>query len=128
MLQVPIAEARDALGIDGMRTEVAKNFRDKNRIKDVLRAAGVPVARQALVRNADDARRFVQQVGYPIVLKPIAGLGARNTQRAHDEVSLASALNALLPSADHPAQAEEFVTGEEHTFETVTIGGKTVWF
>ncbi len=127
MLQVPIAEARDALGIDGMRTEAAKNFRDKNRMKDVLRAAGVPVARQALVRNADDARRFVQQVGFPIVLKPIAGLGARNTQRAHDETSLASALNALLPSDGNPAQAEEFVRGEEHTFETVTIGGQTVW-
>lgn len=127
MLQVPIAEARDALDIDGMRTEAAKNFRDKNRMKDVLRAAGVPVARQALVRSAEDARAFVQEVGYPIVLKPIAGLGARNTQRAHDETSLSSALNALLPSDNNPAQAEEFVRGEEHTFETVTIGGRTVW-
>ncbi|MBX3462897.1 MAG: ATP-grasp domain-containing protein [Planctomycetes bacterium] len=127
MLQVPIAEARDALGVDGMGAEAARNFRDKNRMKDVLRRAGLPVARQALVKSADDARAFVQQVGYPIVLKPLAGLGARNTQRANDEASLASALHALLPSADHPAQAEEFVRGEEHTFETVTIDGETVW-
>lgn len=128
MLQVPIADARDALDVDGMRGEAARNFRDKNRMKDVLRKAGVPVARQALVRGGEDARAFVQEVGYPIVLKPLAGLGARNTQRAHDEASLASALNALLPSAANPAQAEEFVRGEEHTFEAVTIGGKTVWF
>jgi biotin carboxylase len=110
-----------------MRAETARNFRDKNRMKDVLRAAGLPVARQALVRNADDARAFVKQVGYPVVLKPLAGLGARNTQRASDDVSLSSALNALLPSDANPAQAEEFVRGEEHTFETVTIGGRTVW-
>jgi biotin carboxylase len=128
MLQVPIAEARDALGVDGMRTEAARNFRDKNRMKEVLRKAGVPVARQALVRSGEDARAFVQEVGYPIVLKPLAGLGARNTQRAHDETTLASALNALLPSKDNPAQAEEFVRGEEHTFEAVSIAGKTVWF
>jgi len=128
MLQVPIAEARDALGVDGMRAEAAHNFRDKNRMKDVLRKAGVPVARQALVKSGEDARAFVKQVGFPIVLKPLAGLGARNTQRAHDDASLASALNALLPSATNPAQAEEFVSGEEHTFEAVTIGGKTVWF
>lgn len=127
MLQVPIAEARDELDVDGMRAEAARNFRDKNRMKEVLRKAGVPVARQALVRSGDDARAFVQEVGYPIVLKPLAGLGARNTQRAHDETSLASALNALLPSANNPAQAEEFVQGEEHTFETVTIGGQPVW-
>jgi biotin carboxylase len=127
MLQVPIAEARDALQIDGMRAEVARNFRDKNRMKDVLRKAGVPVARQALVQTADDARAFVQQVGYPIVLKPLAGFGARNTQRVVDEPSLATALNALLPSAASPAQAEEFVRGEEHTFEAVVIDGRVVW-
>jgi D-alanine-D-alanine ligase-like ATP-grasp enzyme len=126
-LQVPIAEARDALDIDGMRAETARNFRDKNRMKEVLRAAGVPVARQALIRNADDARAFVQKVGFPVVLKPLAGLGARDTQRAHDDASLSSALNVLLPSENNPAQAEEFVSGEEHTFETATIGGKTVW-
>lgn len=128
MLQVPIAEARDLLDVDGMRAEAARNFRDKNRMKDVLRQAGVPVARQALVKSGEHARAFVQQVGYPIVLKPLAGLGARNTLRAHDAASLASALDALLPSADNPAQAEEFVQGEEHTFEAITIAGKTVWF
>lgn len=127
MLQVPIAEARDALGVDGMRGEVAKNFRDKNRMKEVLRGAGVPVARQALVRSADDARAFVQQVGYPIVLKPLAGFGARNTQRVQDEASLAAAIAALQPSAQSPAQAEEFVQGDEHTFEAVVIDGKVVW-
>ena len=127
-LQVPIAEARDALKVDGMGAEVAKNFRDKNRMKDVLRKAGVPVARQALVKNADDARAFVQQVGYPIVMKPLAGFGARNTQRVHDEASLLTALEALLPSAANPAQAEEFVQGEEHTFEAVAIDGKVVWY
>lgn len=126
-LQVPVAEARDVLGLPGIRAAVAHNFRDKNRMKEVLRAAGVPVARQALVRTADDARRFVAEVGYPIVMKPVAGFGARNTQRVVDAESLATALDALLPSEAHPAQAEEFVVGEEHTFESVTIGGRQVW-
>jgi len=128
MLQVPVAEARDELGLPGVGAEVARNFRDKNRMKDVLRKAGVPVARQALVKNADDARRFVAEVGFPIVLKPLAGFGARNTQRASDDASLSQALEALLPSSDKPVQAEEFVRGEEHTFETVLIDGKPVWW
>lgn len=127
MLQVQLAEARDVLGLHGIGAQTARNFRDKNRMKEVLRAAGLPVARQALVHNADDARRFASEVGFPIVLKPLAGLGARNTQRASDDVTLSSALNALLPSPSNPAQAEEFVRGEEHTFETVTIGGRSVW-
>ncbi|MBL9077585.1 MAG: ATP-grasp domain-containing protein [Planctomycetes bacterium] len=128
MLQVPVAEARDELQLPGIRADVARNFRDKNRMKDVLRQAGVPVARQALVRDAEDARRFAAEVGFPIVLKPLAGFGARNTQRATDDASLAAALEALLPSADKPVQAEEFVRGEEHTFETVMVDGRPVWW
>ena len=54
--------------------------------------------------------------GATIVLKPLAGLGAKNTQRVIDETSLHSALNQLLPTAANPAQAEEFIRGEEHTF------------
>ena len=43
-IQVPIAEAREHFGVAGARAEVAKNFRDKSRMKDLLRAAGLPCA------------------------------------------------------------------------------------
>jgi biotin carboxylase len=96
-------------------------------MKKTLAAAGLPVARQALVTSGEDARRFAESVGYPIVLKPLAGLGAKNTQRVADEMALASALNTLLPTAASPCQAEEFVRGEEHTYETVFLNGEPVW-
>lgn len=127
MLQVPVAEARDMLGLPGMGGKIANNFRDKNLMKDVLRAADVPVARQALVHNANDARQLAEEVGYPIVLKPLAGLGARDTMRVTDDASMSAALNALLPSESNPVQAEEFVCGEEHSFEAATIDGEGVW-
>lgn len=126
-LQVPIGEARDALGVEGLGGEAAKNFRDKNRMKRLLRAAGLPVARQALVEGPEDARNFVKLVDYPIVLKPLAGLGARNTVRVSSEEELYLALNQLTPTPSAPVQAEEFIRGEEHTFETVCIDGAPVW-
>lgn len=126
-MQIPISVARDRLGIPGMSEAVARNFREKNRMKAKLREAGLPVARQALIGSADEARRFVKEVGYPIVLKPPAGLGSRATVRATDDESLSAALADLLVSPSNPAQAEEFIRGEEHTFETVTIGGRPVW-
>ncbi len=64
-LQTPMAQARDALGIEGINAAVARNFRDKDRMKDVLRAHGVPVARSALVRSARELARFIGHVGYP---------------------------------------------------------------
>lgn len=126
-LQVPVAQARDALGIPGMGAEVALNFRNKNRMKALLREAGLPVAKQQLIRSADDARRFVAEVGYPIVIKPVAGLGSQGTMRCNHDEDLYAALEAHLPSAGNPVQAEEFVRGAEHSFETVTINGRPVW-
>ena len=126
-MQVPLADVREALGIDGMHGETARNFRDKNRMKRVLAAAKLPVARQALVTNAVTALRFIEEVGYPVILKPVDGVGSQNTFRISDEGELFSALNRLLPTAERPVQAEEFVHGEEHTLEAVVIGGDVVW-
>jgi hypothetical protein len=126
-LQVPLGDARDALGVDGLNGGAARNFRDKNRMKQVLAAAGLPVARQARVTSGADARSFVAAVGFPIVMKPLAGAGARDTLRVSTDGELSAALNLLLPSPANPVQAEEFVRGEEHTFETATIGGRPVW-
>jgi D-alanine-D-alanine ligase-like ATP-grasp enzyme len=126
-LQVPIAEARQACGIDGMHAAAALNFRDKNRMKQVLRDAGLPVARQARIHSVDDARALVAAVGYPIVLKPLDGAGAKNTMRVMDEDDLVAGLERLMPTPERPVQGEEFITGEEHTFETVMIDGNPVW-
>jgi D-alanine-D-alanine ligase-like ATP-grasp enzyme len=126
-LQVPLALARDACGVEGMGAQVARRFRDKNLMKATLRDAGLPVARQALVHGAADALRFVAEVGYPIVLKPVSGLGSRDTQRASSDDELYAALNLLVPTPSAPCQAEEFVRGAEHTYEVASIGGEPVW-
>ena len=76
-LQMPMAQAREALGIEGINTAVARNFRDKDRMKEVLRAHGVPVARSALVRSTRELALFIGHVGYPVIVKPQAGLGSR---------------------------------------------------
>jgi len=126
-MQVQLAIARDRCGVPGMGEAAARNFREKNRMKAVLRDAGLPVAKQALVTSLDSARHFAETVGYPIVLKPPAGVGSRGTVRVGDLQELRAGLASLLVSPSNPAQAEEFIQGSEHTFETVSIGGKTVW-
>ncbi len=127
-LQLPLAEARQAVGLPGMHAEVARRFRDKDRMKEVLRAHGVPVARSALVSSPAELRRFIGQVGFPIIVKPQAGLGTRATHRVESEADL-TALERLgmVPTSAVPLQAEEFVRAREHTCETVTINGKAVW-
>jgi hypothetical protein len=126
-LQVPMAQVREALGIDGMDVQTARNVRDKARMKTVLREAGVPCARHQLVRGPAEALAFAESVGFPLVAKPPAGAGAQATYRLDDLDALRGWLAAIPPQADAPGLLEEFLVGEEHTFDSVTMGGQTVW-
>ena len=126
-LQVPMAFVREQLGIDGMDTQTALNVRDKSRMKTVLREAGIPCARHQLVTNPSEALAFAEEVGFPLVAKPPAGAGAQATYRLDDRSALRGWLKAITPHPDSPGLLEEFLTGEEHTFDSVTVGGQTVF-
>ena len=126
-LQEPLAQLRERLGLPGLPVEAARNFRDKARMKEALRAAGVPCARHALVTTADQARVFVEEVGLPVVVKPPAGAGSVATFRIERADQLERAIAAAAPDAGHPALVEEFVVGDEHSLETISVGGRAVW-
>lgn len=126
-LQVPLGEVRDALGIEGMGAEAAKNFRDKARMKDVLRAAGLPCARHRLVASADAAAGFGREVGYPLIIKPPAGAGSVATHRVADEGELRAAIGSMKVGPGNLALCEEFMQGLERSFEVVSVGGVPVW-
>lgn len=127
-LQVPLGRVRDDLGIPGMGAEAGANFRDKARMKSVLRAHGLPCARHALVRSPEEAHAFVTSVGYPVIVKPQAGSGSRGTYRLSTPDDLTASLHAMPPTADRPLMFEEFIVGEEHSFDAITIGGRPVWY
>jgi biotin carboxylase len=123
-LIVQMAEAREKFGVPGTRAKTAELFRDKATMKDALRAAGLPVARHRLVTSESDARAFAKEVGFPMVLKPPAGMGAKATFRITSEETLLRAVRGMRVDADSPVLAEEFLRGREFSMETVTIGKK----
>lgn len=123
-VQVQIAQIREALGVEGTKPEVADLFRDKGRMKDELRRHGLPCARHQIVCSYADAEEFVARVGFPIVIKPTAGMGCKATWRVSSVQELREAVAASHVSVNHPAIAEEFLKGREYSFETITIGGE----
>ncbi|MEM6731729.1 MAG: hypothetical protein AAF658_09240, partial [Myxococcota bacterium] len=123
----PLAAAREELGIWGMSVEAARNFRDKARMKDVLREAIVPCARHALVGTAGAARQFVETVGFPVIAKPPAGAGGKGTVRLDNGSDFAQHLATSPPDPSAPTLLEEFVRGAEHSFDSVFVNGEMVW-
>ena len=125
-LQEPLATVRERLGIRGMDTAEAANFRDKSRMKDVLRTNDLPCARHALAKSPAEALAFADR-HLPLVAKPPAGAGAIDTFRVEERGQLESWLRTSPPSPARPLMLEEFVRGTEHSFDSVSIGGKHVF-
>ncbi|HEY1917376.1 MAG TPA: hypothetical protein VGH27_17560 [Streptosporangiaceae bacterium] len=126
-LQEPLGQVREHLGITGVDAATARNFRDKAQMKTVLTAAGVPCARHVLAESAGAAAAFADQVGFPLVVKPPAGAGAKSTFRLDGPSDLRTWLEQAPPAPDRPAMIEEFLTGDEGSFDSVMIGGQLVW-
>ncbi|HLU39894.1 MAG TPA: ATP-grasp domain-containing protein, partial [Planctomycetota bacterium] len=125
--QVPLAQARERLGLPGTSVEAARNFREKARMKDVLRRHGLPCARHCLATSADEALAFARALGGPVVVKPPAGAGAKGTFRIDALTDLQRWLRGAPPTPAAPVLVEEFVVGREFSFETATLGGRHVF-
>ncbi|MEM7159511.1 MAG: ATP-grasp domain-containing protein [Myxococcota bacterium] len=121
-LQVPLGRVRDQLGIEGMGEAAARCFRDKALMKDALRQAGLPCARHRRTSSAPEVWAFAREVGFPLIVKPRDGAAAAGTHRITSEAGLARALDSFVPE-----MVEEFVVGQERSFETASIRGTPIW-
>lgn len=126
-VQLQVAEVRERLGIAGMPPSTVRKFRDKGLMKEAFRAAGVPCARHCAAHNADEAHDFIRQVGFPVCVKPVDGAAAQATFKVDNQATLDQILHASALSHERPLQIEEFVVGEESSFETFSLDGKHLW-
>ena len=125
--QVQIAQVREHMNIEGMDSQTANNFRNKDQMKACWRKAGVACAKSIAATKPEDAWELIEQVGFPVCVKPLDGAATQSTFRVNDAETLTEVLRASAPSPERPLQVEEWVTGTEHSFETVTINGEHKW-
>ncbi|MCP3989125.1 MAG: ATP-grasp domain-containing protein [Actinomycetia bacterium] len=121
-LQESLAVVRQRLGIRGMDPEEARRFRDKAHMKDVLRANGLPCAKHCLATSAEEALAFADEL-LPLVAKPPAGAGAVDTFRIDERDQLETWVRSMPPSSHQPILLEEFIQGDEYSFDSVSVGG-----
>lgn len=125
-LQVPMAEARAALGIEGMDIDTAMNFRDKSRMKVLFEENQIPCAKHALAFDLEGALRFARSCPYPVVAKPVAGAGAQATFRVTNDQDMHAAFTSLGHHAAEGVIIEEFIQGDEYSLDTLSHNGKVI--
>ena len=115
-LELDAALRTDFNILTGPNREQIRKYRSKRLMKDYFRTAGVPSARCLPVTGLAQARAFVEQVGWPVIVKPDSGVGAADTYRLENEEDLAAFFRSLPPV---PYLIEEYVQGEVTTYDGV---------
>ena len=120
------AQVREATGIPGTSVRTTWLCRDKPSMKQALREVGVPTAASAAVDHAHEAWAFAEAVGYPLILKPRDGAGAKDTMRVDNDTELAHALTEFGSHGAASIAIEEFVEGHEGFYDTIAKDGRVV--
>jgi biotin carboxylase len=124
-LVILAAKLRERHGMPGMSVDTVRGFRDKELMKERVRAAGLRVPRSRRVRTETETRAAAEEIGYPLILKPIAGAGSADTYRVTSNAELDETLLKMRGIPE--ASCEEYVVGEEFTYDTVCINGRPAY-
>ena len=94
--------------------------------KQALDVAGIRTPRHVAAHSVSAVWEAAERIDYPLILKPIDGAGSADTYRVRD----IEELRAVLPRLRHvpTVSVEEFVEGEEFTFDTITVNGKIAYY
>jgi len=120
------ARLRHGLDLPGQDVAQATLFRDKDAMKRAVMAAGVRTPKHQRATTAAECQRAAEQIGFPVIVKPIAGAGSADTFRVNSRLEL----DAVLSRAGQMRElnVEEFIDAEEYTFDTVCIDGKIAFW
>ena len=124
-LVILAARLREKWGMPGMSVDAVTGFRDKQLMKERVAAAGLRVPRSRRVRTEQETRAAAEELGYPLIVKPIAGAGSADTYKCENAKELDETLVKMRGVGE--ASCEEYIEGEEFTFDTVSIAGKPAY-
>lgn len=117
----------EGLGLPGVSLEAALNASDKARMRAVLRDAGVPCPRFAVVSGAGESVPAAERLGFPLVVKPVDNMGARGCRLVRGAVECPDAVDdALRHSRSGRAILEEYLEGPEFSIDALVYDGRIV--
>ena len=80
----------------GPSPEIIRQVGNKDAARAAMQTAGLPMTiGSAPINSADHACTMAQEIGYPVILKPVSGGGGKSMYVANSETELRSALNRV---------------------------------
>ncbi len=101
----------------GFQEEDVPRIKYKSKMKEYYAKAGIPTARYHMVDDLAGCAAFIQEVGYPVIVKPDNGVGASHTYKIEDEEQLKRFLEGKEEAV--PYIMEEFIDAEVNSYDAI---------
>lgn len=80
----------------GPSAEIIRQVGNKDAARAAMHAAGLPMTVGSdPITSADNACQMAEEIGYPVILKPVSGGGGKSMYVANNKAELVSALNKV---------------------------------
>lgn len=119
------AKLRTDFNIEGAKIDDVISFTSKSLMKDFYIQAGVPVARYAFCKSYEEDLKFIEEVGFPVIVKPNVGVGAAATYKIKNKTDLK---NFYQIGFQVPYIMEEFIEGNIVSFDGICDSESNVVF
>jgi len=101
----------------GFQSSDIPRIKYKSKMKAYYKKAGLAVARYHLVDDLEGCRKFIEEVGYPVVAKPDNGVGASDTNKLKCDEDLVFFMEHHDPHVTYIM--EEFVHAEVNSYDAI---------
>lgn len=100
----------------GFKIEDITKVKFKSEMKPYYKKAGVKVARYCIADDEKTCKKFIAQVGYPVIVKPDNGVGANDTHKISDDGDLKRFFETKLPLS---YIMEEYIQAEVNSYDAI---------
>ncbi|MCD6234239.1 MAG: acetyl-CoA carboxylase biotin carboxylase subunit [Candidatus Marinimicrobia bacterium] len=90
------------LAFIGPTPAVIREMGDKSRAREIMKKAGVPIipGSDGVVKDPETAEKIAGELGYPVILKAVAGGGGKGMRIVHEPKNIQNAFNTARNEAE----------------------------
>ena len=103
--------------VTGIKSDKINNIKEKSKMKKFYKKAEIPAAAYSLVTTLAKAKKFIKEVGYPVITKPDNGVGASDTHKIKNEEELKAFFETK--NKDIKYIMEQFVDGDLVSYDAI---------
>jgi len=125
---ISVAEIASKYALPGPSIDVAKTCTIKSLRAERLREKNIPTPEFRLITNEKQGLKAIDEIGLPIVVKPVDNCSAKGVSLVRRREDFAKALNEAKQFSNVKKipviLVEKYISGTEHSTEVLTIGSK----